>query len=189
MTKIRKAKTSKPKTRKAAKTPPSNAIAAPRRTSSPSSKPGSAKSLISAQRARCSNGIRPPTCRREAVARGAPGRAAAKMRHEKSIDPARKADDALTPYADGLPPDADDAALIWCRAARLSRKPSRCRRSTCAGECARLCIVRCLDAGASGKRFAATAIPRAGARSSAATMPGSLRPLRPCRRSADRRLR
>jgi carboxypeptidase Taq len=48
-----------------------------------------------------------------AAARGRQSAAVSRMRHERSIDPALgKLIDALKPYAQGLPPDSDDAALI-----------------------------------------------------------------------------
>ena len=48
-----------------------------------------------------------------AAARGRQGATLSRMAHERSIDPALgKLIDALVPYAESLPPDSDDAALI-----------------------------------------------------------------------------
>ena len=48
-----------------------------------------------------------------AAARGRQSATVSRMRHERSIDPALgKLIDALTPHAERLPPDSDDAALV-----------------------------------------------------------------------------
>ena len=48
-----------------------------------------------------------------AAARGRQSATLSRMRHERSIDPALgRLIDSLAPYAEGLPPDSDDAALI-----------------------------------------------------------------------------
>jgi carboxypeptidase Taq len=48
-----------------------------------------------------------------AAARGRQSASLSRMRHERSIDPALgRLIDALTPYAERLPPDSDDAALV-----------------------------------------------------------------------------